>query len=187
MFLQQSSTMSRYSFLLASEDAQYFELTPTLRLKKHGGWLVAESIEQEDIAKQQSQSTIKAVQLAKKIAAAKDISLDEAFALLQGGETGDSQILAEYTDEALALMHGGASVEQSNARLITVFMRCRGEGFMDGEWNALADWDVEDTKEMTRPMVTAIMEFISEEQDAEVKAAQAKKAKKKTPPVGLSS
>lgn len=179
--------MSRYSFLLASEDTQYFELAPSIRLKKFGGWLVAESIEQEEIAKQQSQNTIKAVQLAKKIANAKNISLDEAFNLLQGGDGGDNQIIAEYTDEAMSLMHGGTSVEQSNARLITTFMRCRGEGLVEGEWQPLLDWSLEDTKEMPRAMVTAMMEFISEEQDAEVKAAQAKKAKKKTPAAGLSS
>ncbi len=172
--------MSRYSFLLASEEAQYFELTPTIRLKKHGGWLVAESIEQEEISKAQSQSTIKAVQLAKKIAASKDIPLDEAFAMLQGGDAGESQILAEYTEEALGLMNSGASVEQSNARLITTFIRCRGEGLVDGEWSALHDWSVEDTREMTRSLVTKVMEFISEEQDEEVKQAQVKKSKKKT-------
>jgi hypothetical protein len=171
--------MSRYSFLLASEEAQYFELTPTIRLKKHGGWLVAESIEQEEISKSQSQSTIKAVQLAKKIAAAKDITLDEAFAALQSGDTSDTEILAEYTEEALSIMNAGSSVEQSNARLITTFIRCRGEGLVDGEWIELKDWSVEDTRAMTRGLVTKMIEFIAEEQDEEVKEAQAKKSKKK--------
>lgn len=173
--------MSRYSFLLASEEAQYFELTPAIRLKKHGGWLVAESIEQEEISRAQSQSTIKAVQLAKKIAAAKDIPIDDAFALLQGGgDSANSQILAEYTEEALGLMNAGGSVEQSNARLITTFMRCRGEGLVDGEWIALRDWTIEDTQTMTRTLVSQMMDFIADEQDEEVKQAQAKKSKKKT-------
>lgn len=172
--------MSRYSFLLASEENSYFELTPTIRLKKHGGWLVAESIEQEEISKSQSQSTIKAVQLAKKIAAAKDVPLDEAFAMLQGGMGNEAEFLSEYTEEALMLMNGGSSVEMANARLITTFIRCRGEGKVDGEWQGLKDWSIDDTQGMTRALVTKMLEFISEEQDEEVKAAQAKKAKKKT-------
>ena len=39
--------MSKYSFLLQSEEPEFFALTPKMRLRKHGGWLVAEGIEQE--------------------------------------------------------------------------------------------------------------------------------------------
>ena len=76
--------MSKYSFLLQTKAEEYFELLPGVRLKKYGGWLVAEAIEQEEISKLQSQATIRAVQLAKRIAKDKDIQLDEAFGLLQG-------------------------------------------------------------------------------------------------------
>jgi len=172
--------MSKYSFLLASEEVSYFELTPALRMQKHGGWLVAESIEQEEISKAQSQSTIKAVQLAKKIAAAKDIPLDEAFEMLQGGGGfSESELLADYTEEALSMITAGGSAELGNARLITAFMRCRGEGKIGDNWERLTDWSVDDTKGMTRELTTKVLEFIAEEQDAEVKAAQAKKSKRR--------
>ena len=36
--------MSKYSFLLQREEPEYFELTSKVRLRKHGGWLVAEGI-----------------------------------------------------------------------------------------------------------------------------------------------
>ena len=172
--------MSKYSFLLASEEASYFSLTPSLRLQKHGGWLVAESIEQEEISKAQSQSTIKAVQLAKKIAAAKDIPLDEAFEMLQGGGGfSESELLADYTAEALSMVAAGGSAELGNAKLITAFMRCRGEGLIGEEWRGLDDWTIDDTKAMTRDLQMKMMEFIADEQDAEVKAAQAKKSRRK--------
>jgi len=149
-------------------------------MQKHGGWLVAESIEQEEISKTQSQSTIKAVQLAKKIAAAKDIPLDEAFELLQGGGGfSETELLADYTEEALSMVAAGGSAEVGNARLITAFMRCRGEGLVGDEWTRLEDWSMEDTKSMTRELITKALEFIADEQDAEVKAAQAKKSKRK--------
>lgn len=180
--------MSKYSFLLASEEASYFEITPTLRMQKHGGWLVAESIEQEEISKAQSQSTIKAVQLAKKIAAAKGIQLDEAFNMLQGGGGfSESELLADYTEEALSMVTAGGSAELGNARLITSFMRCRGEGLIGEEWERLDDWSIEDTKKMTRELTAKVLEFIAEEQDAEVKAAQAKKSKKKASEEALPS
>lgn len=172
--------MSKYSFLLASKEDSYFELNASLRLKRYGGWLVAESIEQEEISKQQSQSTIKAVQLAKKIAADKDIPLDEAFAMLQGGGAfSESELLSDYTEEALSMLVSGGSAELGNAKLITAFMRCRGEGMIGDEWQRLEDWTMEDTKAMTREVQASVLEFIGEEQDAEVKTAQAKKGKKK--------
>ena len=80
--------MSKYSFLLETKTEEFFELLPNSRMKKYGGWLVAEAIEQEEISKLQSQATIRAVQLAKRIATAKGIPLDEAFSLLQGGGIG---------------------------------------------------------------------------------------------------
>ena len=43
--------MSKYSFLLQGQEPEYFELLPTLRLQKYGGWLVAEAIEQEEAGK----------------------------------------------------------------------------------------------------------------------------------------
>jgi hypothetical protein len=119
--------MSKYSFLLQSEEPEFFELTPKVRLRKHGGWLVAEGIEQEELSKAQSQATIRAVQLAKRIATAKDIPLDEAFALLQGGaDMSEMELLSDFTEETLGMINSGGSVETGNARMVTVFIRCRG-------------------------------------------------------------
>lgn len=170
--------MSKYSFLLQSEEAEYFDLLPNLRLRKHGGWLVAEAIEQEEISRSQSQATIRAVQLAKRIAQAKDISLDEAFAALQGGGGfSETELLSDFTEETLEMITGGASVEQGNAKLATVFIRTRGEGQVDGKWQPLGDWSIEDTKNMGRALIAKLMEFISEEQSKEGQQDE-KKAKK---------
>ena len=139
--------MSKYSFLVASKEPEYFELLPTLRLRKHGGWLVSEAIEQEEISKAQSQATIRAVQLAKRIATVKGIALDEAFALLQGGaDLSEMELLSDFTEETLSMINSGGSVETSNARMVTAFIRCRGEGLIQDAWTAIDDWSIEDTK-----------------------------------------
>lgn len=175
--------MSKYSFLLETKTEEFYELLPTIRMKQYGGWLVAEAIEQEEISKLQSQSTIRAVQLAKRIANAKDISLDEAFSLLQGGGSSitESELLSEYTEETLSMITSGSSVESTNARMVTVFIRSRGQGLVDGEWRDLKDWDLEDTKSLPRRIIAKVVEFISVEQEAEVKEAAdgAKKSQKK--------
>jgi len=173
--------MSKYSFLLETKEEGFFDLLPTLRLKKYGGWLVAEAIEQEEISKLQSQATIRAVQLAKRIATAKDIPLDEAFALLQGGSSlSEVDLLADFTEETLGMISSGSSMEASNARMATAFIRSRGQGLIDSEWKDINDWTIEDTEHLPRKIIAKVVEFIASEQDVEVKEAveTAKKAQK---------
>jgi hypothetical protein len=177
--------MSKYSFLLQTKAEDYFELLPEIRMKKYGGWLVAEAIEQEEISKLQSQATIRAVQLAKRIATAKDIPLDEAFGLLQGGggSITEAELLSEYTEETLSMITSGSSVESTNARMVTAFIRSRGQGLIDGEWQDLADWELDDTKNLPRKAIAKVVEFIAEEQNAETReVAAAKKATKRNGP-----
>lgn len=177
--------MSKYSFLLQTKTDDYFELLPEIRLKKYGGWLVAEAIEQEEISKLQSQATIKAVQLAKRIASAKDIPLDEAFGLLQGagGSITEAELLSEYTEETLSMITSGSSVESTNARMVTAFIRSRGQGMIDGEWRDLSDWELDDTKNLPRKSIAKVVEFITDEQASEnQEVATAKKATKRNSP-----
>ena len=176
--------MSKYSFLLQTKAEEYFELLPGVRLKKYGGWLVAEAIEQEEISKLQSQATIRAVQLAKRIAKDKDIQLDEAFGLLQGGGSiTEAELLSEYTEETLSMITSGSSVESTNARMVTAFIRSRGQGLIEDEWQDLSDWELEDTKNLPRKAIAKVVEFIAEEQNAETQeAAAAKKATRRNSP-----
>jgi hypothetical protein len=176
--------MSKYSFLVQTKTEGYFELLPEIRLKKYGSWLVTESIEQEEISKLQSQATIRAVQLAKRIAASREIPLDEAFALLQGGGSiSEAELLSEFTEETLSMITSGSSVEATNARMVTAFIRSRGQGLIDGEWQDLGDWEIEDTKNLPRKAIAKVVEFIAEEQNAETQeVAEAKKATKRNSP-----
>jgi hypothetical protein len=177
--------MSKYSFLVQTKAEDYFELLPDLRLKKYGGWLVAEAIEQEEISKLQSQATIRAVQLAKRIASAKGIGLDEAFNLLQGGggSITEAELLADYTEETLSMITSGSSMESTNARMVTAFIRSRGQGMVDGDWQDLTDWELDDTKALPRKYVAKVVEFITAEQTAEAQeVATAKKATKRNSP-----
>ena len=172
--------MSKYSFLLQTEEADYFELLPTLRLRKHGSWLVAETIEQEEISRTQSQATIRAVQLAKRVAADKDITLEEAFNALQGGaDLTEMELLSEYTEDTLEMLTGGTSAEAGNAKLVTAFIRTRGQGLIDGEWAAISDWTFDDTKQMDKKTITKAIEFIVSEQ-SQGEEEPAKKAPKRT-------
>jgi len=170
--------MSKYSFLVNTEEPSYFLLNAMLRLQRHGGWLVGEAIEQEEISRIQSQATIRAVQLARRVAVAKGITLDEAFALLQQGTALDElEGLSDFTEETLNILASGNGAESGNARLVTAFIRSRGEGMIDGTWKKMEDWSAEDTKFLTREIMSKALEFIAEEQTTEVKATEKKAPK----------
>lgn len=140
---------------------------------------MAESIEQEEISRAQSQATIRAVQLAKRIAMAKGIELDEAFGLLQGGAgMSEMELLGDFTEETLSMLNSGTSVELGNAKLVTAFLRCRGEALVGDQWQTVSDWSMEDTKLMDRPTIARALEFIMSEQETEAGEAKAKKAPK---------
>ena len=173
--------MSKYSFLLQSEETEYFELLPTIRLKKHGGWLVAEAIEQEQIARAQSQATVRAVQLAKRIADSKEIPLEEAFAALQGGTSfTEMELLSDYTEETLGMLTSSTSAESNNAKLVTTFLRTRGEGLVGETWQTLDDWSMDDTMGMDRALIDKAIAFIVSEQGQEAAGQEAKNSRKKT-------
>jgi hypothetical protein len=170
--------MSKYSFLVTTEEPNYFLLNAMLRLQKHGGWLVGEAIEQEEISRIQSQATIRAVQLARRVSIAKGISLDEAFALLQQGAGLDElESLSDFTEETLSILASGNGMESGNARLVTAFIRSRGEGMIDGAWKKIDDWSAEDTKLLTRDIMKKALEFIAEEQNTEAQATEKKAPK----------
>ena len=124
------------------------------------------------------------MQLAKRIATSRNISIDEAFSLLQSGEViSEADLLSEFTEETLAMITSGSSVEATNARMVTAFIRSRGQGLVDGEWQDLSDWEMDDTKTLPRKIIAKVVEFIAEEQSAETQEAiAAKKATKRTSP-----
>ena len=149
--------------------------------------MVAESIEQEEASKAQSQATIKAVQLAKKISKSRGISLEKAFEMLQGGsEMAEIDLLEEFTEETLSMLNSSGSVELVNAKMVTTFIRCRGEAQIDGNWKRVDDWSIEDTKSMGRKVITNALEFISEEQSAETEDVEAVKKEAAEKPKSLS-
>jgi len=101
---------------------------------------------------------------------------------LQGGaDMTEMELLSDFTEETLGMINSSGSVETGNARMVTAFIRCRGEGLIKDEWLPLDDWSIEDTKAMGRRVIVKGMEFIASEQEAEAQeAGQAKKAPRRT-------
>lgn len=157
--------MSKYAFLIHGDEGQYEEINDRLRMRKYGAWLIAEKIQQDRLSKQQARQVLSAVQLAKRIADREKISVEEAFARLQNqGESDNALMLADYLDEARDMLEGGLSRNEADAKVISIFMRTRGEGAIKNKWVALGDWGDGDTDLLDEKLKDKIMLFIGNEQ-----------------------
>jgi hypothetical protein len=157
--------MAKYAFLVHGDQAEYFNLNDRIRLRQHNAWLIAEKIQQSKMAKRQARQMLSAVQLAKRISTDKDITVEEAFNLLQTqGEAASAMLLADYQDETNKLMDSGLSREEQDSQLITIFIRTRGEAMISGTWKKLNDWTDADTELLTEAMTEKVLDFIYNEQ-----------------------
>jgi len=157
--------MSKYAFLIHGDEGQYEQINDRLRLRQYGAWLIAEKIQQDRLAKQQARQVLSAVQLAKRIADRENMSVEEAFARLQNqGEADNALMLADYLDEARDMVEGGLSRNEADAKVISIFMRTRGEGLIKGKWIGLSDWSDGDTELLDEELKDKVMLFINAEQ-----------------------
>lgn len=157
--------MSKYAFLIHGDEGQYETINERLRVRKYGAWLIAEKIQQDRLAKQQARQVLSAVQLAKRIADREGMTVEEAFARLQNqGEADNALMLSDYLDEARDMVEGGLSRNEADAKVISIFMRTRGEGLIKNKWQPLADWTDGDTDLLSEDLKEKLMVFIASEQ-----------------------
>lgn len=157
--------MSKYAFLIHGDEGEYEQINDRIRLRRYGAWLIAEKIQQDKLAKQQARQVLSAVQLAKKIASKEGIGIEEAFARLQSqGESDNALMLSDYLDEARDMVEGGISRNEADAKVISIFVRTRGEGLVKTRWTPLADWTDGDTEMLNEELKDKIMAFILSEQ-----------------------
>jgi len=154
--------MSKYSSIFLLSNAEYENIGDCLRLRKYGSWLAEEAWQKEEQGQKRAQFTLRAIALAKKIAVEKGVDQDEAFAMLQGGNEGES-ILSEYSEEAMELMNSMPSAREQFGELITTFFRNRGEIMSGKKWCATDDWTIEDTQKLPKAFLDQIEAFMATE------------------------
>jgi hypothetical protein len=158
--------MSKYAQLVHGDSADYTEITPRLRLRKYGSWLIGDKKKQDKIAKDRSRQLLAIVQLAKRISVEKEISVDDAFVLINNADNGDgASITADYIEEVTSIVQNATSQTQSDAQILTLFLQSRAEGLIDSEWTRLADWSEDDTDVLDDKTRESIVKFINEEQN----------------------
>jgi hypothetical protein len=160
--------MSKYSEIFLVGGAEYEELGSHLRVRKYGSWLAEESWVKEDQSRDRAQFTLKAIQLARRIAKEKDIPEEEAFQLLQGGRGENSIYLNEFSEETADLMACMPSYREQFEQLATVFLRNRGEVLSGKKWLATEDWEKGDTAKLTMEMMQNLELFMAKEDNSQI-------------------
>jgi len=160
--------MSKYSEIFLVGNAEYEELGSHLRVRKYGSWLAEESWVKEDQARNRAQFTLKAIQLARRLSKEKNISEEEAFQLLQGGDSENSAYLNDFAEETGELMACMPSYREQFEQLATVFLRNRGEVLSGKKWVATEDWEKADTAKLTKDMMQNLELFMAKEDNSQI-------------------
>jgi thioesterase domain-containing protein len=157
--------MSKYSEFFLLGKADYVMIGDKLRLRKFGSWLAEEGWTKEEQARQRASFSLKAVDLARKIAKEQEISEEEAFDVLQKANESRSEVFEQYAteiDELMALMPSG---REQFEELVTLFFRNRGQVKVDKKWEATDEWSDEDTRMLPKAMLALIEEFMASEDE----------------------
>ena len=155
--------MSKYSSFFLLSSAEYKKLTDKLRVRKYGSWLAEEAWIREDQSQKRALFTLKAIDLAKKIAKEKGVTDEEAFELLQTTQFDGSDIMDGFSMEAAGLMASMPSAREQQERLITAFMKNRGEVLVGKKWEPTDEWTEEDTRKLPQMLLEQIEQFMSQE------------------------
>jgi len=157
--------MAKYAFLVQGAN-DYELLTPKLRLRKHGCWLVTEKIQFNDIERANAFSQLKFAQLALKIMDETGLSEQDAAAAILSPDLDKLRVVAKFHDEINEYLATVPNDDRTLAKQMTIFMRSRAEGQMnDSEWTPLLDWSEDDTQVFTEDVSNKLATFISSERN----------------------
>ena len=130
-----------------------------------GGLTVGESAVISELLANEQSSFVKGAQIADAIAKAEEISISEAFNIIEGAISGRQleQRAEEIRTKHAALIQEVAQVyaaagQRNMESTVCALIRCRCN---------LPDWSVADTRQMHRALFNAIWQLAQEENDAE--------------------
>lgn len=156
--------MSKYSEFFLVGSAEYQEIGEKLRLRKYGSWLAEEAWLREKQNQKRAQFTIQTIQLARRIAKAKNMAEEEVFQLLQSESTERAEIFSEFSEDTSKLMDLLPSGKEQFEELVTLFFRNRGEVNIGKKWQATDDWSKEDTNKLPQSYLQKIEAFMASEE-----------------------
>lgn len=135
-----------------------------------GGLTVGESAVISELLASEQSAFVKGAQMADAIAKSEDISISEAFSIIESAISGKAlepeadSIRTRHAEQIEQVARVYASAGQRNMEAtVTALIQCRC---------SLPDWTVHDTRKMHRALFNAIWALAQQEQDAEAMPAE---------------
>lgn len=143
-----------------------------IKLLKVNGRLAAERVELDEEEFRQTRLQLDILKLARDIANAEGMSVEDGFSLLQSFNLSDP-VLSKYLEPVSSLLERQLALMKAQDQAVTSVIRHRivhtddeGNDILDEKGKPVVgmdDWDIPDTQTLTDPLISAIYEFYIKE------------------------
>lgn len=158
--------MSKYASILFGAD-QYHHIGP-FRLPVYNDLVPGESRRIEEVSRKFTAASYKSLQLAKRIARDKNISMKEAVELLsRANEPENEDLVMNYVSELEEIEQAQMSPTAQRISFVTVLLKFRAEIKLpdSSDWKQVPDWSDEDTEHIPPQLLNQLFEFLTWERD----------------------
>ena len=158
--------MSKYASILFGAE-KYHEIGP-FRLPVYNDLVPGESKLIEEVSRRFTASTYKSIQLAKRIARDRGISVKEAVELLsRANDPENEDLVMDYVADLEEIQSSQIGAVAQKIAFVTVLLQFRGEAKLPGEsdWTQLADWKESDTEHVPPAILEELFQFLTWERD----------------------
>lgn len=158
--------MAKYASLLFSPE-QYHQIGP-FRLPVYHDLVPGEAKLIEEVSRRFTTTSYKSIQLARRVAQDKGISLREAVDLLgRANEPENEDLVFNYATELEELQSTSVGAVAQKIAFVTVLLQYRGEVQLPNTegWTQVKDWTEADTEATPTPVLDQLFEFLTWERD----------------------
>lgn len=158
--------MSKYSSILFGAE-KHHQIGP-FRLPVYNDLVPGESRRIEEVSRKFNTASYKSLQLAKRVAHERGITMKEAVDLLsRANESENEDIVMNYVTELEEIEQAQTSPTAQRISLVTVLLKFRAEIQLPGEdtWTQIRDWAEEDTENVPPAILEELFQFLTWERD----------------------
>lgn len=158
--------MSKYASILFGAE-QYHHIGP-FRLPVYNDLVPGESRRIEEVSRKFTAASYKSLQLAKRIARDRGISMKEAVELLgRANDPENEELVMTYVAELEEIEQAQMSPTAQRISFVTVLLKFRAEIKLpeSDEWKAVPDWSDEDTEHIPPAILNQLFDFLTWERD----------------------
>lgn len=158
--------MSKYSSILFGAE-KHHQIGP-FRLPVYNDLVPGESKRIEEVSRKFNTANYKSLQLAKRIAQERGVTMKEAVDLMgRANDPENEDLVMNYVTELEEIERAQVSPTAQRISLVTVLLKFRAEIQFPGsdEWTQVQDWTEEDSEHIPPAILEELFQFLTWERD----------------------